>query len=419
MRLRVKVVNSSWRVLLFSTVASLFFFAATPFLSAAVNTILWKVRASIGSLGDVPWRADTDSRGYYYVGGTFADMDGSSQVLKYSAFLRKHGPKGGIRWTRKFAVDDFTYIMGVAVDKRHDWVYVVGTTAGALPNQKTSGNLDVFIRKYSSRGGIYWTRQFGGPGVDLGFDVAVGPGGNVLVTGSSQEKPVSFSSLDLGDAILRKFSPKGELLWARRSGTEGFDAGTSVAVDRRGQIFVGGATGGTFPGQQSAGDADAFLHKYSASGRPLWTHQFGRPSFDYVTEVVAGNRGNIYVVGSVGPRGFARKYTPGGKRLWTRLWSDHLAMGAAIDSERNLYVVGSRRISTVEPKANVRKYTTIGRKLWAQDVAVGMATGAAVTERGELFVSGMSQTEVPQNFQDLIGGLGTASSEIFVTKLAR
>ena len=42
----------------------------------------------------------------------FADMDESSQALKYFAFLRKYGPKGGIRWSGQFAADGFSYVMG-------------------------------------------------------------------------------------------------------------------------------------------------------------------------------------------------------------------------------------------------------------------------------------------------------------------
>ncbi|HRZ75986.1 MAG TPA: SBBP repeat-containing protein, partial [Bacteroidales bacterium] len=123
----------------------------------------------------------------------------------------------------------------------------------------------------------------------------VDAGGNILMTGS-------FSgSLTLGtttlvssggtDMFLLRFSPTGSLLWARRAGGGSSDAGTSVATDLSGNIYVSGSYRGNASfGTTSldpvyANDADFFLACYDAGGNLRWVNKGGSYSFDLVPAV--------------------------------------------------------------------------------------------------------------------------------------
>src|SRR5437667_187492 len=64
------------------------------------------------------------------------------------------------------------------------------------------------------------------------------------------------------DAFVRKYDSKGTEVWTRQFGTSTIDGAVSVAADRDGNVYVGGYTFGTFPGQTSSGYEDAFLRKY-------------------------------------------------------------------------------------------------------------------------------------------------------------
>ncbi len=57
-------------------------------------------------------------------------------------------PPGTELWTRQFGSTANDGAHGVAVDAR-DNVLVVGWTEGILPGQKSAGESDAFVRKYS------------------------------------------------------------------------------------------------------------------------------------------------------------------------------------------------------------------------------------------------------------------------------
>ena len=198
-----------------------------------------------------------------------------------------------------------------------------------------------------------WTRQFG-PG--SARSVAVDATGDVYVAG--------YMHITAGpgqpwrrDILLRKYDRMGTELWSREFGsmaTAAIDEAASVVVDREGNIYVAGITSGALRGQVSAGDKDAFVRKYDASGVELWTRQFGSPESDRARGVAMDAKGDVYVAGvtfgalpgQVGAGqndAFLRKYGTGGEEVWTRQFGspqDDLGFSVAVDREGHVYVAG-------------------------------------------------------------------------------
>jgi hypothetical protein len=73
-----------------------------------------------------------------------------------------------------------------------------------------------------------------------------------------------------------------------------------VSVGSDGSVLVAGYTGGTLPGQSSAGGIDAFVRTYDAAGTELWTRQFGSASTDIAYSVSVGSDGSVLVAGHTG-----------------------------------------------------------------------------------------------------------------------
>ena len=99
------------------------------------------------------------------------------------------------------------------------------------------------------------------------------------------------------DAFVRKYDANGKEVWTRQFGSSprlDLTAGISVAASG---IYVAGYTRGTLPGQTSAGSQDAFVRKYDANGSEVWTRQFGSSSFDG-TAGISVDASGIYVAGS-------------------------------------------------------------------------------------------------------------------------
>jgi hypothetical protein len=187
-----------------------------------------------------------------------------------------------------------------------------------------------------------WAKRLGASGNESGTAVAVDAGGNIFVAGYFQ------GSVDFGgglltsvggyDLILAKYSPSGAHLWSKRFGSSGNELVSSIALDAAGNIFLGGSFYGTgnFGGANlnSAGDADAFLAKFSPQGDPIWAQRFGGNMPDVINKIAVDSQGNVVatgffqgtvVVGSTtlyswgnGIDPLLAKFSPAGANLWAK-----------------------------------------------------------------------------------------------------
>jgi hypothetical protein len=289
------------------------------------------------------------------------------------AFVARYTSSGAVSWARGMGGDNSDAAMGVAMGSSGDVVvtgYQLSTSAdyggGLLGNR---GGSDMFLAKYAgASGGYLWAKTIGGTGYDSGTSVAVDSGANVYVTGyfdlSVDFGGGALSSAGGRDAFLVKYSSAGAHLWSKRFGSTGQDSGSSVAVDSSGNVFVAG----TFTGSinlggttlTSAGGADIFVAKFSATGQHLWSKAFGGTSTDAVRGIAVDGAGDVVLTGQFlntinfgGPAltsaGFediflAKLSGAAGAHLWSkRFGSDSTTdagYGVAVDSTGNVAMTG-------------------------------------------------------------------------------
>ena len=123
-----------------------------------------------------------DASGDVYVVGK-GSLDGYGRMWSGEALIRKYDASGNELWTRQFGTLWEDEIQGVVLHDDH--IYVVGTTAGALPSCIHMDNYDGFLSKYDTNGNEIWTRQFGTDNADHVFDLAVDIWGNLYVVGDT------------------------------------------------------------------------------------------------------------------------------------------------------------------------------------------------------------------------------------------
>lgn len=306
---------------------------------------------------DYAYSVALDTNGNIYVAG-YADETLPSQNSRSegNVFLRKYNANGKEVWTRQFAGSNFYDMNSVALDPKGN-IYVAGSTYDTLPGQESPGAHDAFIRKYDPNGKELWTRQFGSTDSDGANSVATDSKGNVYVSGVADGVLPDQESMGSADAFVKKYDPNGKELWTRQFGTRDVDSAESVAADAQGNIYVAGRVRGrqALPGQKSFGKLDAFVRKYDANGNELWTDQFGAGNPTSAYAVVLDTKGNIYVAGSAegvlpsqksfGEGGaFIRKYDATGKELWTQQFGtdyDDSANSVVLDTKGNIYVFGN------------------------------------------------------------------------------
>lgn len=147
-------------------------------------------------------------------------------------------------------------------------------------------NWDLFARRYTAAGRLLWSRRIGGAGLDAGW-AAVESGGRIAIAG-----PSASGGAGEEDAWLLVLGPGGETLIDRRYGgpAEDFVTGLAAAPDG-GFVLAGWTQNG------SHGGRDVLLLRTDAAGNELWRRSYGGPAMDrgfYARHVAGG-----YVVAGV------------------------------------------------------------------------------------------------------------------------
>jgi hypothetical protein len=183
--------------------------------------------------------------------------------------------------------------VGVATDGDGN-VYISGVTTGSLGGTN-QGWSDAFAAKYSAQGVFLWTTQLGTSGDDVSLGVATDGDGNVYISGWT-DGSLGGANAGNADAWVAKYSAAGTLLWIMQLGTSGLDLESGVAIDGAGNVYISGWTDGSLGGA-NRGNADAWVTKYSAEGVLLWTRQLGSPAWDESLGVATDGAGNVYISG--------------------------------------------------------------------------------------------------------------------------
>lgn len=249
--------------------------------SNASGSVLWD--KYIFGLSTVKGMASDPLDNAYVVGIKYKD---NRNIL-----IRKYAPNGGVAWTRQISNESYQSVGvgGIASDGSGN-VYLLWDRSGSY-----------FLSRYNTSGTHVWTRL----GVS-GNDVAVDLAGNIYVAGSGMS--------------IRKFSPRGSLLWARHVRyNQGY--GTAVAVSGSHVYLVG-----NYLWNESTRETKVAVTKYNLDGVQQWSRPYGLYGSDYAWDASADGDGNLYFAGYRvgGPHshyvGYVAKFSPdfNGRELWTK-----------------------------------------------------------------------------------------------------
>lgn len=288
----------------------------------------------------------------YAVGYTYGGLDGNMNSGQYDIFLVKHDGNGKKLWSKQTGTEKNDYAYSVSVDKDGN-AYVAGYTYGSFEGSANAGSSDIFLIKYDTNGNKLWVKQMGTTSDDIAYAVAVDKDGNAYVVGYTGSGIDGNAHIGSWDIFLVKYDTNGTKLWSKQMGTPSWDEAWAVSVDKDGNAYVAGYTGGGLEGLKSEGAFDLFLIKYDSNGNKLWAEQTGTSENDYAHAVAVDSYGNAYVSGytegSLGAisEGDADPFVvcldPKGRRLWSYQMGTPLGdyvFGVAVDSAMNVYAVG-------------------------------------------------------------------------------
>ena len=292
------------------------------------GNFIWAGRFG-GSGNDSARGVALDELGNVHTIGTFsgtADFDPGVDTYNLSAgaqavFVSKLDSDGTFGWARRILGGE-TSTSSIGVDGGGN-VYVAGyfrSTADFDPDGNgyvltTAGQTDAFVAKFDSAGSFNWAHSMGGVGYDRAYGLTVDPSGNVYATGIFSDVvdfdpglPVyALTSVGGYDAFVVRLDSAGNFVWANGWGGDGSDSGNSLALDRFGNLYVGGVFTGTVDFDPGLGTFDltsgnfGYLSKLDSEGKFVWATR--------VMGLVAMNSaGDIYGTGAFQGR---RDFDPG------------------------------------------------------------------------------------------------------------
>jgi len=169
----------------------------------------------------------------------------------------------------------------------------------------TGDKSDVFIIKYSPSGNVIWAKTANGNSWDEIYGVCTDPDGNVLITGRFASDSISFDDFTLlnsgvTDIFIVKLDSNGNVLWAKNPTGIFYERGYDICTDLMGNIYI---TGGFYSPEIVFGD-------------------------DTLTRI--GTNGDFFIA----------KYDSSGTALWAKNAIDALSNSICIDSQGNVLVSG-------------------------------------------------------------------------------
>jgi hypothetical protein len=336
----------------------------------------------------------TDALGNVYTTGYFegtVDFDPGIGVELLSTqgsddiFVQKLDDSGNLLWVKSFGGNSADQSSSIIVTPSGS-IYITGRfreTVDFDPGIGTEyltaqGEDDVFVLKLDQLGNFVWAKSLGGGSLEQSNSIAVGPFGNLCITGCFQGT-VDFdpgtgteylSAIGALDVFVQKMDTSGQFVWAKSFGGSFDDQSNSVTIDPLGNILTTGWFWETVdfnPGiateeLTSQGANDIFVHKFDASGNFMWVKSFGSSSYDKGFSIAVNASGSIYTTGSfretvdfdpgagteiLTSHGeddvFVQKLTPLGDFLWAKSFgggSTDRSSSVTIDPSGNIITTG-------------------------------------------------------------------------------
>lgn len=386
-------------------------------------------------------------------------------------------------WRTYYGGSEYDEANGVINSKEGD-VYVCGLTDSdnniffnGYQNKTNGFSRGAFIVKFDKEGKRLWATYYGGysiggNGKTSAESIDIDENGNIYVIGTTDvSDSISSNNVhqpNLGgknDALLIKFSPNGDLIWATYYGGGKNETGDVVKV-KGNEIYIGGSTESSSvlsqtqgPFKLYSGKKDVFIAAIDSTGKRIWGGYFGGSQDEFMGGMAFDSKGDLYFSGTTySPSGIYSIYR-GGHQLNLRGsrdaflvktefgegmdWSTYYggegletSNGVFIDDFDNIYLTGKTFLSTNSIATNgaykttlsgdadafIAKFSRQGVRQWGTyeggEAIEDIYSSAINPATGDIYISGTTQS----NTGVFLDGLKQKSSQewdLFISKFDR
>ncbi len=356
-----------------------------------------------------------DASGNTFLTGTFksASITFGDYTLNNTGeddiFLVKFDTNGSVIWAKNAKGEKSDKIKDICGDASGN-VYITGSSGNITFGTDTlpSNTKSMFLVKYDSSGNVQWAKEYSNSSEAIECDAS----GNVFMTGYgdaanlSTKKAYRTKWMGIADIYIAKFSPSGDISWAKNIGQTfvGSDLYlyADLCVDPSGNVYSTGNFNSTLMINETlsysgSGGSDIYIVKYDSEGAPVWLKIAGGTSDDYSISICSNTAGDIYFTGNftgsdlifgteaaLNNSGqidlFVVKYDASGNSVWAKgFGGSNNDYGSAIctDASDNIYLSGSFSsnevifdsetiVSRGESDILITKHSSSGNIIWAQ-----------------------------------------------------
>ncbi|MFO1113437.1 MAG: hypothetical protein U1E35_06095 [Rhodospirillales bacterium] len=244
--------------------------------------------------------------GFIYVSGWTTGVVAGVNRGREDAFLAKYTASGDRVWVVQFGTAGNDRALAIATGPAGS-IYVAGETEGALFGERNFGGRDLWIARYNAAGRKLWAKQVGTAGDESAAALTVGSDGFVYVGGSSTGALFGYPNRGGADAWLAKYNGSGSRLWGRTFGSSGTEIVHGVAAGAAGEVYIAGSTDGSLF-RTNLGSTDAWVARIDSAQR-VRAGQFGTVSGDAALAAATSTDG-LYLSGYQGQEAWIARYAP-------------------------------------------------------------------------------------------------------------
>lgn len=264
---------------------------------------------------------------------------------------------------------------------------------------------------YSQAPSWVWAKSGGGISEDSGTGIAQDSGGNIYIVGefylSANFGSTNLTSNGYKDMFIIKYSPTGDIIWAKNFGGSLNEKATCISIDNNDNIYVAGYynsssisfDGFTVNESPSNSSNDSFLIKLSTNGNVQWAKGFGGNNDDSPQEIATDANGNIFMTGGFDSNSvpfdtftltslgaghtvvYIVKFNSQGTPIWGKnaggSTSTDIGYGITTDPNNNVIITGTYNSPTITfgnitltsiggTNCFLTKYDNSGNVIWAK-----------------------------------------------------
>jgi hypothetical protein len=216
-----------------------------------------------------------DNNSDLVIGLTFDSGSGDPTISK----IRKRDLS--VEWTKAIKLKGYDFLYSGSPTPDGNYV------ASGFTNSSGAGALDCWVVKFSSSGDTLWTRTFGGPKDERGYEVTATSDNGYVVAATT----TSWGSGDI-DGLIIKLNASGAIVWHKVIGEKLIDRTYSIVEVENGDLIISGITNANYPG-----NSDILLYRLTKNGDVVWRRVMGGTKGDIAHCLLKRSDNTLMMIG--------------------------------------------------------------------------------------------------------------------------